>query len=56
MPEAGITVRGVLTADGLPESSIKFVPYEEIQPLQPNRTLRLVDGPSINEGIVQVII
>jgi len=54
MEEAGLTVRGILTADGLPDAKIKFSPYEDIQPIQPNRTLRLVDGPSINEGIVQV--
>ena len=53
-PEAGLTVRGILSAEGLPDKKIRFVPAEEVDQIQPNRTLRLVDGPSINEGIVQV--
>ena len=54
-PEAGITVRGILNADGTPEQKIKFVSYEPIDLKQPNRTIRLVDGPDINEGIVQLL-
>lgn len=54
MPEAGLTVWGILTAEGLPDSKIRFLPAEQVDLIQPNRTIRLVDGPSINEGIVQV--
>ena len=54
MPEAGLTVRGILSAEGLPDNKIRFVAAEEVDQIQPNRTIRLVDGPSINEGIVQV--
>jgi hypothetical protein len=54
MPEAGLTVWGILSAEGLPDNKIKFVAAEEVDQIQPNRTIRLVDGPSINEGVVQV--
>ena len=54
-PEVGITVRGVLKAQGTLEDKIKFVPLEQIEAKQPNRTIRLVDGPNINEGIVQLL-
>ena len=54
MPEAGLTVWGILSAEGLPDNKIKFVAAEEVDKIQPNRTIRLVDGPSINEGVVQV--
>jgi len=54
MPEAGLTVWGILSAEGLPDNKIKFVAAEGVDQIQPNRTIRLVDGPSINEGIVQV--
>ena len=54
-PEVGITVRGILNAEGTPEQKIKFVPYEEVDKFQPNRTIRLVDGPNVNEGIVQLL-
>ncbi len=53
--EAGITVRGVLKADGTEESKIKFVAVEPLDAKPPNRTIRLVDGPNINEGIVQLL-
>jgi hypothetical protein len=53
--EAGITVRGVLTAEGTKEAKIKFVAMEPLDLLSPNRTIRLVDGPNINEGIVQLL-
>ena len=55
MPEVGITVRGILTAQGTPTKKIKFVPAEDIFEKQPNRTIRLVDGPNVNEGIIQVL-
>ena len=55
MPETGITVRGVLKAQGTPTKKIRFVTAESIQSLQPNRTVRLVDGPDVNEGIIQVL-
>lgn len=54
-PEVGITVRGVLRAQGTKEDKIKFVAYEPIELKQPNRTIRLVDGPDVNEGIVQLL-
>ena len=54
-PEVGITVRGVLKAQGTPKDKIKFVPYEPVESGQPNRTIRLVDGPNVNEGIVQLL-
>ncbi len=53
-PEVGVTVRGVMRAVGTPARKIRFVPAELVAQLQPNRTIRLVDGPSVNEGIVQV--
>ena len=55
MPEVGITVRGILTAQGTPTKKIKFVPAEDVFEKQPNRTIRLVDGPNVNEGIIQVL-
>ena len=33
-PEAGLTVRGILNADGTPEQKIKFVSYEPIGNVQ----------------------
>ena len=52
-PGAGITVRGVLTAEGLPENKILFTSAEETQ-RQENRTIRLIDGPNVQQGIIQV--
>ena len=52
-PGAGITVRGVLTAEGLPENKIVFTSAEETQ-RQENRTIRLIDGPNVQQGIIQV--
>jgi hypothetical protein len=40
MPEAGLTVWGILTADGLPDSKIRFVPAEQVDQIQPNRCQR----------------
>ena len=54
-PEVGITVRGVLKAIGTRTQKIRFVPDRTIPAIQPNRTIRLVDGPDVNEGIVQVL-
>ena len=55
-PEVGITVRGVLRAVGTPDKKISFLPLiKDIPRLQPNRTVRLVDGPDVNEGIIQVL-
>ncbi|XP_040574739.1 protein bark beetle [Lepeophtheirus salmonis] len=58
-PEAGLTIRGdgVLVAEGYESRLIKFLPDEYIVESSPdfNRTARLVDGPTINEGIVQVL-
>ena len=53
-PEVGLTVRGVLRAQGTPSKRIRFVPVENVLERQPNRTVRLVDGPDVNEGIIQV--
>ena len=53
-PGAGITVRGVLTADGLPDNKIVFTSSGTETERQENRTVRLVDGPTVQEGIVQV--
>ena len=52
-PGAGITVRGVLTADGLPDNKIVFTSAGETQ-RQENRTIRLIDGPNVQQGIIQV--
>ncbi len=54
-PETGLTVRGVLVADGTEFAKIRFLPSDPVVESQPNRTIRLVDGPTINEGIVQVL-
>ncbi len=54
-PEVGITVRGVLDAQGTPDSKIKFVAADPVIEVQPNRTVRLVDGPSVNEGVIQIL-
>jgi hypothetical protein len=43
-----------ISSTGLPDNKIRFVPAEQVDQIQPNRTIRLVDGPSINEGVVQV--
>ena len=50
---AGITVRGVLTAEGLPDSKIVMTAAGDTW-RQENRTVRLVDGPNVQQGIVQV--
>ena len=52
-PGAGITVRGILTADGLPDNKIVFTSAGETE-RQENRTIRLVDGPNVQQGIIQV--
>lgn len=54
-PDIGITVRGILVADGTEDAQIRFLPYHRVVAHQPNRTIRLVDGPTIHEGIVQVL-
>ena len=53
-PGAGITVRGILRAEGLPDSKIVFTSSGTETERQENRTVRLVDGPTVQEGIVQV--
>lgn len=53
--QVGITVRGILKAEGTQEKKIRFIPKEDIYPTQPNRTIRLVDGPTVNEGIIQIL-
>ena len=50
----GITVRGHLSAEGTEEERIVFSSLEEPPISQHNRTVRLVDGPLVSEGIVQV--
>ena len=55
LPEVGMTVRGVLRAQGTTSKRIRFTAAENLQPIQPNRTVRLVDGPTVNEGIIQVL-
>ena len=50
---AGITVRGILTADGLPDNKIVFTSAGETE-RQENRTIRLGDGPNVQQGIIQV--
>ena len=52
-PGAGITVRGVLTAEGLPDNKIVFTSAGETF-RQENRTVRLIDGPTVQQGIIQV--
>ena len=49
----GITVRGVLTAEGLPDNKIVFTSAGETF-RQENRTIRLIDGPTVQQGIIQV--
>ena len=44
----------LISFTGFPDNKIRFVPAEQVDQIQPNRTIRLVDGPSINEGVVQV--
>ena len=39
----------------LASTTISFLPYERVTAHQPNRTIRLVDGPYVHEGIVQVL-
>ena len=53
-PGAGITVRGILRAEGLPDNRIVFTSAGTETERQENRTVRLVDGPTVQEGIVQV--
>ena len=53
-PGAGITVRGILRAEGLPDNKIVFTSVGSEAERQENRTVRLVDGPTVQEGIVQV--
>ena len=50
----GITVRGTLTAEGTEEERIVFTSEDEPPARQHNRTVRLVDGPLVSEGIIQV--
>ena len=52
-PGAGLTVRGVLTAEGLPDNKIVFTSAGETF-RQENRTIRLIDGPTVQQGIIQV--
>ena len=54
-PEVGITVRGELKARGTETRKIRFLPDRPVAESQPNRTIRLVDGPSVHEGIVQLL-
>ena len=49
----GITVRGVLSARGRPDRRITLTTSEMVG-RQENRTMRLVDGPTVNQGIIQV--
>ena len=49
----GITVRGVLSARGRPDRRITLTTSEMVG-RQENRTIRLVDGPTVNQGIIQV--
>ncbi len=50
----GITVRGLLSAEGTEEERIVFTSLDEPPVHQHNRTVRLVDGPLVSEGIIQV--
>ena len=50
----GITVRGVLSAEGLPDNKIVFTSAGDSL-RQENRTIRLIDGPTVHQGIIQVI-
>ena len=52
-PGVGITVRGVLTAQGEPDNKIVFTSAGETGG-QHNRTVRLVDGPTVQQGVIQV--
>ena len=51
-PGVGITVRGVLTADGESDNKIVFTSAGDAFK-QENRTIRLVDGPTVQQGIIQ---
>ena len=46
-------MRGELTAEGTADQKIVLTSIDE-PGKQENRTVRLVDGPSIDEGIIQV--
>jgi hypothetical protein len=47
-------VRGLLSAEGTEEERIVFTSLDEPPVHQHNRTVRLVDGPLVSEGIIQV--
>ncbi|XP_046609560.1 protein bark beetle isoform X2 [Neodiprion virginianus] len=54
-PMIGITIRGVITAEGTPEQPVVFT-SAETQSTQPEaRSIRLVDGPSPLEGRLQLL-
>ena len=38
-----------------PLAPSRFLPFDRVTEQQPNRTVRLVDGPYVHEGIVQVL-
>ena len=50
----GITVRGVLEAEGRPDDRIVMTAMDPVTLPPENRTVRLVDGPNIQEGLIQV--
>ena len=46
----------LITGGTDPMDQIRFIPDDRYVALtSPNRTIRLVDGPSVNEGIVQLL-
>ena len=47
-------MRGLLSAEGTEEERIVFTSLDEPPVHQHNRTVRLVDGPLVSEGIIQV--
>ena len=50
----GITVRGVLEATGRIDDRIILTAQDPVIQPPENRTVRLVDGPNIQEGLIQV--
>ena len=53
-PGVGITVRGVLEATGRIDDRIILTAQDPVIQPPENRTVRLVDGPNIQEGLIQV--
>ena len=49
-----MTVRGVLKAEGTPVDRVVLTASQTPNTAPENRTVRLVDGPNVHQGIIQV--